>query len=39
VAAMLIGTLVSVFAMVFYISRKGTAEVSEFASHRKMWRI
>lgn len=39
VAAMLFGTLISVFGMVFYITKKGSGEIGEFGSHRTLWRI
>jgi uncharacterized membrane protein len=39
VALTLVGTFVSVISITFYISRKGTGEISEFGSHRSLWRI
>ncbi len=39
VAVLFIGTSITVAAMVIYISRKTTGEVSEFGAHRSLWRI
>ena len=39
VASLLFGTLISVVAIVAYISREGTGEISEFGSHRTLWRL
>jgi uncharacterized membrane protein len=39
VAVLFCGTSITVAAMVIYISRKSTGEVSEFGAHRSLWRI
>ena len=39
VAAVFIGTILSVAALVIYVSKKSYGEVSEFGTHRALWRI
>lgn len=39
VAFIFIGTLVCVIAITIYVSRKSTGEISEFGTHRSLWRI
>ena len=39
VAAIFVGTLVSVTAITIYVSRRSTGEISEFGTHRSLWRI
>ena len=39
VAVLFVGTFVSVIAIIVYISRKTSGEISEFGTHRSLWRI
>ena len=39
VAFIFIGTLVSVIAITVYVSKKTSGEISEFGTHRSLWRI
>ena len=39
VAAVFIGTILSVAGLVIYVSKKSYGEVSEFGTHRALWRI
>jgi uncharacterized membrane protein len=39
VAAVFMGTFLSVIGIVIYIGKKTTGEVSEFGAHRSLWRI
>jgi uncharacterized membrane protein len=39
VATILIGTFVSVIAITIYVGKKSTGEISEFGTHRSLWRI
>ena len=39
VAFVFAGTLVSVTAITIYVSRKSSGEISEFGTHRSLWRI
>ena len=39
VAALFVGTLASVVGISIYIAKKSAAEISEFGSHRSLWRI
>jgi hypothetical protein len=39
VAILFVGTFVSVIAIIVYISRKTSGEISEFGTHRSLWRI
>ncbi len=39
VAAMFLGTLVSVGTIIVYISKSTSGEISEFGTHRSMWRL
>lgn len=39
VAFIFVGTLISVTAITIYVSRKSSGEISEFGTHRSLWRI
>ncbi len=39
VAIIFVGTLVSVIGIAIYVGRKTSGEISEFGSHRSLWRI
>ncbi len=39
VAIIFVGTLVSVIGIAVYVGRKTSGEISEFGSHRSLWRI
>jgi hypothetical protein len=39
VAFIFAGTLASVTAITIYVSRKSSGEISEFGTHRSLWRI
>jgi uncharacterized membrane protein len=39
VAGIFIGTFISVIGITIYIGRKTTGEISEFGTHRSLWRI
>ena len=39
VAFVFIATLVSVIGITFYVSKKTSGEISEFGTHRSLWRI
>jgi uncharacterized membrane protein len=39
VAAMFVLTFVSVIGVVIYIGRKTSGEISEFGTHRSLWRL
>ena len=39
VAAMFVGTFASVITITIYVSRKSSGEISEFGTHRSLWRI
>ena len=39
VAFIFVGTLVCVTAITIYVSRKSSGEISEFGTHRSLWRI
>jgi len=39
VAILFVGTFVSVITIIVYISRKTSGEISEFGTHRSLWRI
>jgi hypothetical protein len=39
VASIFIGTLFSVIAITLYVSKKTSGEISEFGTHRSLWRI
>ena len=39
IAAVFIATLVSVIGITFYVSKKTSGEISEFGTHRSLWRI
>jgi uncharacterized membrane protein len=39
VALILVGTFISVIAIAIYVSKKTSGEISEFGTHRSLWRI
>jgi uncharacterized membrane protein len=39
VAAVFVGTFVSVTSITIYVSRRTSGEISEFGTHRSLWRI
>ncbi len=39
VAFVFVGTFASVISIVFYIGKKTTGEISEFGTHRSLWRL
>ena len=39
VAAILVGTFVSVIGITVYVGQKSSGEISEFGTHRSLWRI
>jgi uncharacterized membrane protein len=39
VAAIFVGTFISVIGITIYVSRKSLGEISEFGAHRSLWRI
>jgi hypothetical protein len=39
VAFIFVGTLVGVIGITIYVGRKTSGEISEFGSHRSLWRI
>jgi len=39
IAFIFVGTLASVIGIAIYVSRKTTGEISEFGTHRSLWRI
>jgi len=39
IAFILVGTLASVIAITVYVSKKTSGEISEFGTHRSLWRI
>ena len=39
IAFILVGTMVSVIAITIYVSKKTSGEISEFGTHRSLWRI
>jgi len=39
IASIFLGTLVSVIAITVYVSRNTSGEISEFGTHRSLWRI
>ena len=39
VAIIFVGTLVTVIGIAIYVGRKTSGEISEFGSHRSLWRI
>ena len=39
VAAIFVGTFVSVITITIYVSKKSSGEISEFGTHRSLWRI
>src|SRR5213075_712335 len=39
VAFVFVGTFVSVIAITIYVSKKSSGEISEFGTHRSLWRI
>jgi uncharacterized membrane protein len=39
IAFILVATMVSVIGITFYVSKKSSGEISEFGTHRSLWRI
>jgi hypothetical protein len=39
VALIFVGTFVSVISITIYVGRKFSGEISEFGTHRSLWRI
>ena len=39
VALVFVGTFISVIAITIYVGRKSSGEISEFGTHRSLWRI
>src|SRR5881397_2873922 len=39
VASVLIGTMLSVISITIYVSKRSSGEISEFGTHRSLWRI
>jgi len=39
IAFIFVGTLVSVIGITIYVSKKSSGEISEFGTHRSLWRI
>ena len=39
VALIMVGTFISSIALVIYVSQKSSGEISEFGTHRSLWRI
>jgi hypothetical protein len=39
VAFVFVGTFISVIAITIYVSQKSSGEISEFGTHRSLWRI
>jgi uncharacterized membrane protein len=39
VALVFVGTFISVIAITIYVSKKSSGEISEFGTHRSLWRI
>ena len=39
VAIIFVGTLITVIGIAVYVGRKTSGEISEFGSHRSLWRI
>jgi hypothetical protein len=39
VAFVLVGTFASVISITIYVSKKSSGEISEFGTHRSLWRI
>ncbi len=39
VAFVFVGTFISVIAITIYVSKKSSGEISEFGTHRSLWRI
>ncbi len=39
VAFVFVGTFVSVITITIYVSKKSSGEISEFGTHRSLWRI
>jgi hypothetical protein len=35
----MIGTFISSISLVVYVSKKSSGEISEFGTHRSLWRI
>jgi uncharacterized membrane protein len=39
VAMVFVGTFISVISITIYVSRSSSGEISEFGTHRSLWRI
>jgi hypothetical protein len=39
VAFIFAGTLITVITITIYVSKKSSGEISEFGTHRSLWRI
>jgi len=39
VAFVFVGTFISVIGITIYVSKKSSGEISEFGTHRSLWRI
>jgi uncharacterized membrane protein len=39
VAFVFVGTFISVIAITIYVGKKSSGEISEFGTHRSLWRI
>jgi hypothetical protein len=39
VAFIFVGTLITVITITIYVSKKTSGEISEFGTHRSLWRI
>jgi len=39
VALIFAGTFISVIAITIYVSKRSSGEISEFGTHRSLWRI
>jgi hypothetical protein len=39
VAFVFVGTFLSVITITIYVSKKSSGEISEFGTHRSLWRI
>jgi len=39
VAMVFVGTFISVISITIYVSRHTSGEISEFGTHRSLWRI
>jgi uncharacterized membrane protein len=39
VAMVFVGTFISVISITIYVSKRSSGEISEFGTHRSLWRI